>query len=275
MPEQEIQTPAPLRELQQAQLHILREIDAFCRAHEIPYFLGEGTLLGAVRHQGFIPWDDDLDLLMKRADYERFLALAQEKFPAGYAMQHATTVAGYWSPILKVRRITGTFPPHLRQQHIAHLTDDNGPYVDIFPMEYLPKQDSVTQRIQSTKLRMLRGMLSLKCGLFPPQSLAGRILKVASRFCSVPWLHRRLEHTVKTFGATPRPFIGTLSSYHPYRCQIVPAEVYAQTKMVSFEGGSYPIPAGYDCLLRTIYGDYMTLPPPEERVAKHYFSDES
>lgn len=268
-------TPSALRQLQLAQLSILREIDTFCRTYDISYFLGEGTLLGAVRHQGFIPWDDDLDLLMKRADYERFLQLAVQHFPDGYAIQHHTTVSDYWSPIIKVRATKGPFSPFLCQQHIASLTKDNGPYVDIFPMEYLPRKDSLPQRIQSTQLRLLRGMLSQKCGLFPPKNWMGRLLKGASRFCSMGWIHRRLERTVTRYGSKPREFIGTLSSYHPYKAQVVPAEVYDTTLWVPFEGGIYPIPAGYDVLLQTIYGDYQVLPPPAERVGKHYFADSS
>ena len=98
---------AALKELQRQELAILLDVQAACNELGIEFFLGEGTLLGAVRHQGFIPWDDDVDLLMKRSEYDRFLRLAPPLLAPKYKVQHSTTVANYWSPVMKVRLVEG------------------------------------------------------------------------------------------------------------------------------------------------------------------------
>ena len=122
--------------LQKLELAILKDVATVCEKHNIKFFLGEGTLLGAIRHKGFIPWDDDVDLIMERSEYERFLEVAQKELGDAYQVQHPMTVDNYWSPFIKVRQLTGDLS--FRQNHIAHLTDNNGPYIDIFPMEYVP-----------------------------------------------------------------------------------------------------------------------------------------
>ena len=258
-----------IRQLQQIEKGILLDIDAFCKEHDIQYFLGEGTLLGAIRHHGFIPWDDDVDIIMKRADYERFLAIAPRALAEKYEIQHPTTVKNYWSPFIKVRLKGKNQLFH--QQHIAHLSENNGPYIDIFPMEYVPKLKSFPQTVQSKYIRYLRGMLSLKLRLRKPRNWKQVILRVLAQFYTVDGIHRRLDRTFKHYGPEPRPYIATLSSYHRLRCQVVPASVYDEAIQWPFEDVTLPVPKDYEQLLTTIYGDYMTLPPEEKRVTHHSY----
>ena len=95
--------PEQLRTLQLELLNILLDVQKVCEKQRICFYLGEGSLLGAVRHQGFIPWDDDIDILMKREDYERFLSIASEELGDRYVIQHPSTVSAYWSTFLKIR----------------------------------------------------------------------------------------------------------------------------------------------------------------------------
>ena len=259
--------------LQKIELEILLDVDRFCRENKITYFLGEGTLLGAIRHHGFIPWDDDVDIIMKREDYERFLELAPSGLGGKYEVQHATTVPNYWSPFIKVRLIETN--QKYRQAHIAHLTDHNGPYIDVFPMEYVPKAKSFGQTVQSLKIRFLRGILSLKLKLRPPIGAKQKLMYFLSRFYTVPGIHRRLDRTFRKYGPEKRPYLSTLASYHDLKCQTVPAAVYDEALHVDFEGYQLPVPKGYQTLLTTIYGDYMTPPPADQRVIKHHFYSNS
>lgn len=274
---QETETQSILREiheLQEIELGILLDVDRFCRENGITYFLGEGTLLGAIRHHGFIPWDDDVDIIMKRADYERFLAMAPNGLGTQYQVQHARTVENYWSPFIKVRLTEGAAASSYRQSHIAHLTDHNGPYIDVFPMEYVPKQKSIGQTIQSLHIRFLRGILSLKLHLHAPNGAKQRFMNVLSHFYTVPQIHKALHKSFTKYGPEPRAYIATLASYHPLSGQTVPAEVYDAPVDVAFEGHMLPVPKGYDTLLTTVYGDYMTPPPEDQRVIKHHFYSE-
>ena len=112
------ETTLSIRDLQLLELDILREVDALCRENGLTYYLGEGSMLGAIRHGGFIPWDDDLDILMPREDYETFLTL-RDQLPGTLTVQHHTTTHPYWSPTIKVRLKDNS---RFAQQHIARLT---------------------------------------------------------------------------------------------------------------------------------------------------------
>lgn len=258
-----------IHQLQKLELVILKDVAEVCKKHNIKFFLGEGTLLGAIRHKGFIPWDDDVDLIMERSEYERFLAVAQEELGEKYQVQHPTTVDNYWSPFIKVRQLDGDLS--FRQQHIAHLTDNNGPYIDIFPMEYVPVKESFKISKTAFLIRFYRGMLSYKLGLRKPPHFYGKLLKFASNFYSVKSIHKGLQKNFTCFGKGKKPFMATFSSYHPLRCQIVESKHYDETLWWDFEDTKMPVPAGYDEILTTIYGDYMTPPPEENRVIKHHF----
>lgn len=259
------------RQLQMDELEILLQIDAFCKKHDIVYYLGEGTLLGAVRHKGFIPWDDDIDLLMPRDEYERFLKIAPEELAGACIVQHASTVKKYWLPFIKVRSVEN--PHGFIQTHIAHLTTDNGPFVDIFPVDNVPREISFLQRAQSCVIRILRSMLFYKQGTDRPKTRnrKRKVLKFAARFVPVDVLHWLLNIFFVMLNKPGNAYMVNLASYYSHEKQTVPREVYGQPVMLEFEGHLLPAPAQYDFLLHRIYGDYMQLPPKEKRKIEHHF----
>lgn len=260
---------AALRELQRQELLILLDVQAVCGELGIEFFLGEGTLLGAIRHQGFIPWDDDIDLLMRRSEYRRFLRLAPPLLAPKYTVQHASTVEDYWSPVLKVRLVEGD--PIFRQEHIGHLTSDNGPLIDVFPIDYVPKPTGLGIWLQSTYIRLLRSLLVHKLRTKPANNLPRKLLRGAARGVSTRALHRQLEWAHTLHGARAHPYLATLATYHPVSRQVVPASAFAAQVPILFEGHELPAPAGHDLVLSTTYGDYRTLPPESERGSSHDF----
>lgn len=269
-PSQQVGLPeADLLQLHRVLLGMLLDVARVCQELGTPFYLAEGTLLGAIRHHGFIPWDDDLDLYMLRPDYERFLRLAPERLGERYHVQHPSTVENYWSSFLKVRLVDG--PQRFQQAHIAHLTDDNGPLIDIFPVEYVPRPGGIGLTLQSAYLRFLRGCLVQKLGVEPAGRLVKRLLRAASHALSLRFVHRQLDRTLRRHGDRPRPYLAALATFHPLRSQVFPAEVFAHQEWVDFEGHPMPVPAGYETLLTTVYGDYRTPPPPAERGLRHQF----
>ena len=123
-----------LRRLQLTQLEILHVIDAFCREHSIRYSLYAGTLLGAVRHQGFIPWDDDLDICMERDEYERFISGWKAAGPEGYILQNKENAPGFTQTFTKIRKAHTTFIQEEWEAGLYH----TGIFVDVFPVDRIP-----------------------------------------------------------------------------------------------------------------------------------------
>lgn len=260
-----------IKELQQIELSILLDVKAVCEKHGIMFFLGEGTMIGAVRHHGFIPWDDDIDVIMPRGHYEKFLEVAPKELGAKYEVQHSTTVENYWSPFIKVRLLE--HDTKFNQSHIAHLSKNNGPYIDIFPIEYVQDKSGLAYKKTGLFVRLYRGMLTYKLGLRKPPHWKGKLLKFVSNFFSVKAIHNGLEKTLEPYKKGPAPYMATFLTYHKLGSQVSEASNYDSAIEVDFDQYKMPIPVGYHNILTTIYGDYMTPPPEDQRVFKHHFYD--
>lgn len=229
-----------LRKQQLRMLEMLQYIDAVCTKHGIRYWLCSGTLLGAVRHGGFIPWDDDMDIEMLRGDYEKFVKVMLLEKNEKYALQTHETDATYFFPYGKLRDLHSCLKE-------VHSTDSDykyrGIFVDIFVLEsssslFLAKMSRTilfkTQRI--LKIPNVLGKLmyaSLHEILFP-------IFSFVSAICA----NGRLRHVHGSYFLRPR-----------YMDDIFPL------RKLDFEGKSFWVPSNYDHYLNLIYGDYMTLPP--------------
>ncbi len=261
---------ASLRELQLVELGILLDVQTVCDQLGLRFFLGEGTLLGAVRHEGFIPWDDDVDLFMLRDDYQRFLHEAPRRLGDRYHVQHSSTVPNYWSPVIKVRLVAGQ--QRFRQTSIAHLTRDNGPLLDIFPLDYVARDRGLLIHLQSAYIRLLRGLLVQKLRTRPANSLLRRAMRLAATVAPASLLHSQLDWAHRFQGPQRRPYLASLATYHSVARQVYSASAFDESAPATFEGHTFPIPAGYDQVLTTTYGDYRQLPPPEQRRHQHEFT---
>lgn len=249
------------QEHQQALIHILREFDRVCKALHIPYILFAGTLLGAVRHQGFIPWDDDLDVIMDREDYDRFLreadgVLDREKF---FLQKEFSE---HWPMFFSKLRMNGT--TCLEKYHPRDSAVHQGIYMDIFPCDRAA-ESGIGRKIQFFCSKVVIAK-SLYVRGYETDSKAKKLFMQLCRLLPMgPFL--RAVKGGKPDSRYVHSFLGASSSFSK---SVYPREIFADITQGNFCEGSFPIPARYDALLTILYGDYMTLPPPEARKCKQH-----
>ena len=253
--------PATREEHQQALFLLLQELDRVCRTLEIPYVLYGGTLLGAIRHGDFIPWDDDADVLLFREDYERLLAkgdavldgerfFLQKEFSPHYPMFFSKLRLNHTACLEK-------YHPRDPQCH-------QGVYLDIFPC------DSAAGTPLGRKFQFYCSKVviahSLHARGYETQSLWKKLaLLGCSRLPLRPflWVVRR--------GSADSPWVHSfLGGASAFAHSCFPRAYLEKRIPAAFHGGSFPVPAAYDALLQTLYGDYRRLPSPEERRAKEH-----
>jgi lipopolysaccharide cholinephosphotransferase len=255
-----------LRDAQMIMADILKDVHELCEKHGIKYFLDAGTLIGAVRHKGFIPWDDDVDIGMPREEYNKFLEIAKKELPRHLFLQTFETDEYYnvYPTPCKVRYNNTMFLENgAEENHKMH----NGIFIDVFPYDSLPKH-RYTYKIQRTlsynilksfkRLRDMPEHLSFKnkitfsfyrlvVKMFPNK----RRLKVFD--CLVKWNDPKSEYM--GYG------VDTYWSEYVYK----KSDYFDLTKL-EFEGKYFYAPKNYDAILTELYGDYMTMPKVEDRV---------
>lgn len=246
---------------QAALLRLLRELDRVCKALHIPYVLYAGTLLGAVRHQGFIPWDDDLDVLMRREDYDRLLAEAHTVLDTDtFYLQKE--FSEHWPLFFSKLRLNGT--ACLEKVHPKDPAMHQGIYIDIFPCDSARKT-ALGRRMQFAASKVVIAKALDRRG-YDTDSIAKKVMIGLCRLLpQKPFLRFVKRGTAE--GDVAHTF---LAGARRYGKNVIPRRFLTERCEVTFEGGTYPAPADYDACLQMLYGDYMTLPPPEERVCKQH-----
>ncbi len=266
--EEEFRTAAleEIRRLQLYELKILKEVDRVCRENHITYYLGEGTLLGAVRHAGFIPWDDDVDILMPRADMERFIAISDEKLSPGYKVQFFHNVDQYWVQSPKVRMLEET---EFAQSRLRKYTPDVGPYIDIFPLDNAP--DFRKANRQNKMIKRYRRILFLKTGFSRIRNRKDKVYMLCSRFMSCRTIHERIRATATKYNGADTAYLCNHGSYYATDREFFPREAFGTPVLMKFEDCMFPVPQNAQSVLTTTYGDYMKVPPAEEQLPHHSF----
>lgn len=251
----------PLKEHQNALRALLEEFDRVCKRLSIPYVLFAGTLLGAVRHQGFIPWDDDLDVMMLREDYDRFLreadgVLDREKF----FLQKE--FSDHWPMFFSKLRLNGT--TCLEKYHPKDPKAHQGIYMDIFPCDNAAKS-GLGKKLQFLASKVVIAK-SLDARGYDTDSKKKKLFIHACRLLPTgPFL--KLVRGASGKSGMVQSFLGAASSYEK---NLYPRSFFERRTDAEFEGGRYPVPQEFDALLRILYGDYMRLPALEERACKQH-----
>ena len=269
-----------LKYLQSQALEILLVVDKFCEENKLTYYLGEGTLLGAIRHQGFIPWDDDIDILMPREDYEKFLELGAKDLPEGFELDSSETNPNHWTILSQVQM---TQPSPYIKKRMEGIALNNGPAIDIFPIDYVSSDSSRALAIRSRRIRALRRAMWIKSGVHNRdwyKTIFRRLkyyypLKLFGKFKTLKQL-RDQSHALmtKTNSDSDSAYAIIFSSLYSPDRETFRREYFGEPIKALFEGYMLPVPREYEKVLSIIYGDYMELPPVKNRKTKHYYSFE-
>ena len=256
--------------IKHVEFEMLEEVIKCCNVLKIKVYLDGGTALGAVRHQGFIPWDDDIDVGMLRKDFEIFISEGQRYLPKYLFLQSRLSEPNFLCNFAKIRDSRTTFIESSQRQ----LKINHGVYIDVFPLDYYPENSVERDRIQK-KLRVLNLRVRQEFTL-PEENRGTRLLEIWRKFggdvlkLRYPSVSKVLDLR-ETIYKSVKP-----SSYLVNYCgawgnkEVFPTEWLEEGTIANFEGLSVNIPKEYDKYLRHIYGDYMQLPPENMRVSHHY-----
>ena len=249
-------------ESRKIQLDILRDIDRTCREHGIKYSLSMGTLIGAIRHKGFIPWDDDIDLMMTRGEFEKFLLAYSGK----YHVIDISTNKNWWDSYTRIADDKTLCVFEDNQYTVKH-----GIWVSIIPIDNIPDEDDKWQSMREKIIRIYR-----LCKLYAikwnknisfMRNCAKMILKFFMKPIPVSFWARKAKKIltscadVKTKRKTRMIFWCKDVSFS--------SNIFDNYIDIPFEDATVMSIADYDSLLRSLYGDYMKLPPKEEQVPGH------
>lgn len=249
-----------LRAHQMVMLQMLHVIDEICKKYKISYLLFAGTALGAVRHQGFIPWDDDLDIVMLREEYERFIQVAPRELDAEqYYLQ--TEFSEHWPVFFtKLRKHnTACIERQIPKDKLMH----QGVYVDIFPCDNL--SDQLGKRLLQFGASKIVIAQSLKERGYLTNNLLKKIAMAVSTCFPRDKLSAFVQNRDDSHSKQVHTFFGAASKY---RKNVFPRQWMEDVTVLPFEDGVFPVSAAADQMLTKIYGAYMELPSEEERECK-------
>lgn len=264
------------RTIQNTLLEMLVDIDSVCKKHNISYFLCGGSCLGAVRHNGFIPWDDDLDIVMKREDYRKFASIFDTEMGVKYNLN---------APNYSAKSIA-RYPKVLKKDSIYVTGDTNDPdlqklYIDVFIADNVP--DNWVHRfirgMLCNGLEFVSGQVLFVNNMTQEEREANKnydILSYCIRICigkMFSWIdiskYNNIIDSVIQYNNNTTKLCSIPTGRKHYFGEILPRTVFEESIKVLFEGYYFPIPKEYDCYLKNLYGDYMEI-PPEDKREKHF-----
>lgn len=254
-------TAEQLRQLQLVQLELLLEFDRICRKHNIKYSITGGTLLGAVRHGGFIPWDDDSDVSMMRCEYEKFVAVCDQELDTDkYYFQDIDRTPGYRWGYGKLRRKGTVF----LREYQEHMPYEQGIFMDIFPRDSVP-DGTVAERIHKVKCFCVRKILWSAVGRYAAKTKGWKIWYHFLYYCSKPWINQAYHRLVESSQKANTMRVRALTFPVPHNEKGYLRCWYDSYTDIEFEGHKLMVESGYLEWLQQEFHDYMTLPPVEKR----------
>ena len=255
-----------IEEIQQASFKVLLKFKEICDKNNFEYSLAFGTLIGAIRHKGFIPWDDDIDVVMKRPDYEKFIQYCidhpEELKP--FELLHYRTNKQYIYPIARIS------DPSYRLDYENAKEYGLGCFIDVYPLDGRNPNDKkhIKKMMHLNSIIYVGGQKKLTKARNFFRNIPKAILFVYTRFASLNKLLAKADKKARKYdyGCTDEVSAMVIEADRPMNYKHL-----LGTVDVDFNGAKFKAPKEYDALLKAYYGDYMKLPPEEERVGHHFY----
>lgn len=261
-----------LRRLQLTLLDMVKDIDAVCRENDIKYYIAYGSALGAIRHHGFIPWDDDMDICVCREDYDRFFKCMEKKYSDKYDILNVKNTPKYAVAFYKISKKGTKFV------EMVGAADgyEQGIFIDVFPLDYTSSDEKERKRLAKKEwfwshLLILR---SIKEPIIPNshKGIKRKIMEIGCKsiYEIMNLLHISKEWIYGNFLKTATSYVKDKEYMTDY-CAMRPEKVLNKTsdlfpvRYVEFEDCKLPVPNNTDVYLKNMYGNYMELPKPEDR----------
>lgn len=246
----------------------LKEVNRICKKYKIPYFLAAGSALGAVRHKGFIPWDYDVDIGLLRKDYERLKKVLKKELKEPFYYQTITKDKDYYRAN---DQIIVNHTAFVKAEHI-NAKFHHGFSIDIFPFDFVSENEELRDE-QFVKVNKYRGLLKAKL-LKTPYHSRNVFKKVIVNYeyyllklIPLNFLIRDLKDTLTMYKKIDTGIVADLCSHNMNHISFNKSDIFP-VKYMEFEGGLYPVPNNIDVYLEKMYGNYMVLPPENQRVQK-------
>ena len=264
--------PVAMKRVWAVELDLLEKLQDVCERHGLRYYACGGTLLGAIRHKGYIPWDDDIDVVMFREDYEKLLQIAPTEFTEPYFFQTAFNDHKYSRGHAQLRNSNTTAILHTEK---GCYTFNQGIFLDIFPMDAVP-DDPAEQAAQRRRVNFWNRLLALSVQ-YPSNQYKNKIKDIVHVFASlVPyrWFYRGMERACRKYNGKDTGRVAMISFDTFCDRWVFPRHCFEKALTVPFEHTQIVIPSGYDEMLTTAYNDYMTMKQENSYHAGLHFDTE-
>lgn len=251
-----------LQELKNIELEIMKQVHNFCKDNNIRYYLSHGTLIGAIRHHGFIPWDDDIDIFMPRPDYKKFCLL----FPM-FAKKNDLELVNHETSLFFGRPMSKVIDKRTILIE-AEYKDDNpiGVFIDVWPLDGAPS-NSIIYLLQHTKclvlMKLFYGNISKINRSF---SIRKKVLCLFGRLFPRQWLLKMIIKYSQKYNYDKENKVACFVD--PYQA-VMEKQWFGSGKLMQFEDMEFYVPTNYDKVLNNLYGNYMELPPKDKQIPHH------
>lgn len=249
-------------------LEMLKYIDSVCKNNNIEYYLNCGTALGAVRHKGFIPWDDDIDIMLPRESYNRLLQCFNSNPSNKYVLQNEKSENNYFTLFSKIRKKGTVF----LEKDTEGMFENNGIYIDIFPLDFSNEIKSFSFRFDALRIRLIKHTLSYKYCNKRYRRTKGKVGYLIGLFSSLPYIFRtrkylynKANYLMQKRNSKERIYAISYAGIYSIKKETMKYTVYYPPKLCDFEGKKYPICNNAKYYLHHYYGDFMKLPPKSKR----------